>query len=100
MSFFQQISRMIVLNTGNGFLSTILPFQGDVVKEALPRVYGQTRKVLGTKDYVNFRLTGRVATDHSYASGTGIYDLVLGITILTYYVEPTGASYFPNSSID
>ena len=33
-------------------------------------------KVLGTKDYVNYRLTGRIATDHSYASGSGVYDLL------------------------
>ncbi|MGN0853633.1 MAG: FGGY-family carbohydrate kinase [Kiritimatiellia bacterium] len=31
--------------------------------------------VLGTKDYVNYRLTGVKATDNSYASGTGVYDL-------------------------
>ena len=35
-------------------------------------------KVIGTKDYVNFRLTGRVATDYSYASGCGVYDLFGG----------------------
>jgi xylulokinase len=38
-------------------------------------VYRRTYKILGTKDYINFRLTGRIATDHSYASGTGVYDL-------------------------
>ena len=34
--------------------------------------------ILGTKDYVNFVLTGRIATDHSYASGSGVYDLRAG----------------------
>ena len=31
--------------------------------------------ILGTKDYVNYRLTGVKATDRSYASGSGVYDL-------------------------
>jgi xylulokinase len=30
---------------------------------------------LGSKDYVNFKLTGEIVTDFSYASGTGAYDL-------------------------
>jgi xylulokinase len=30
---------------------------------------------LGTKDYINYKLTGKLATDYSYASGTGIYNL-------------------------
>jgi xylulokinase len=30
---------------------------------------------LGSKDYINYRLTGRYATDHSYASGFGAYSL-------------------------
>jgi len=29
----------------------------------------------GTKDYVDFRMTGVMATDHSYASGSGVYGL-------------------------
>jgi xylulokinase len=32
-------------------------------------------KILGTKDYINYRLTGVVASDYSYASGTGVFDL-------------------------
>jgi xylulokinase len=40
-----------------------------------PDIYARTDKIIGTRDYVTFRLTGRIATDHSYASGTGIYDL-------------------------
>jgi xylulokinase len=31
--------------------------------------------ILGTKDYINFKLTGVKATDNSYASGSGVYDL-------------------------
>jgi xylulokinase len=31
---------------------------------------------MGSKDYINYRLTGRAATDFSYASGSGVYDLL------------------------
>lgn len=40
-----------------------------------PEWFARVDKVLGTKDWVNFRLTGVRATDNSYASGTGVYDL-------------------------
>ena len=40
-----------------------------------PDWFGRVDVVLGTKDYVNYRLTGVKATDNSYASGTGVYDL-------------------------
>lgn len=40
-----------------------------------PDMFGRIHKVLGTKDYINFRLTGVMATDQSYASGSGVYDL-------------------------
>ena len=38
--------------------------------------FAKVDTVLGTKDYINFRLTGMRATDNSYASGTGVYDLL------------------------
>lgn len=40
-----------------------------------PEMYNQIDKVIGTKDYCNYRFTGRLCTDYSYASGTGVYDL-------------------------
>ena len=65
--------------TGNGF-----PPQHYTVFKILwyrdhePEMFCRIDKVIGTKDYVNFRLTGRVATDYSYASGCGVYDLLGG----------------------
>ena len=65
--------------TGNGF-----PPQHYTVFKILwyrdhePEMFRHIDKVIGTKDYVNFRLTGRVATDYSYASGCGVYDLCGG----------------------
>ena len=41
-----------------------------------PDMFRQFDKVIGTKDFVNFKLIGRSVTDNSYASGSGIYDLI------------------------
>jgi len=40
-----------------------------------PEMFNKIHKVLGTKDYINFKLCGVMATDQSYASGSGVYDL-------------------------
>lgn len=45
------------------------------VKEHQPETYRQTYKVLQTKDYAAFLLTGVFATDYSDASGTQVFDL-------------------------
>ncbi len=45
------------------------------LKDHRPDVYQGTHKMLNAKDYVNFRLTGRMATDPSDASGTNAFDL-------------------------
>lgn len=41
-----------------------------------PDTYNQTHKILNAKDYINFKLTGKLATDPTDASGTNLYDLV------------------------
>lgn len=45
------------------------------VKDHEPDIYRATHKVLNAKDYMNFKLTGRLATDPTDASGTNLYDL-------------------------
>jgi xylulokinase len=45
------------------------------VKEHEPEVYAKTFKMLHAKDYLNFRLTGAMATEFSDASGTNVLDL-------------------------
>lgn len=40
-----------------------------------PAMFEQIDKVIGTKDYCNYRFTGRLCTDYSYASGSGAFDL-------------------------
>lgn len=45
------------------------------IKGNRPDVYKSTGRMLGAKDYINFRLTGQMATDPSDASGTNAFDL-------------------------
>jgi xylulokinase len=78
--FFQRVPfNEWYLKTGNGFPPALYTvFKLMWLKKHQNDVYRRTRKILGTKDYINFRLTGRSVTDHSYASGTGVYDLAAG----------------------
>jgi xylulokinase len=63
--------------TGNGFPPAhYTVFKIQWYRDCEPEMFARIHKVIGTKDYINFRLTGRIATDPSYASGTGVYDLL------------------------
>lgn len=63
--------------TGNGFPAPhYTVFKILWYRDCEPDLFARIHKVLGTKDYINLRLTGRMATDYSYASGTGVYDLL------------------------
>ncbi len=48
------------------------------IKDNEPDIYKSTYKFLNAKDFVNFKLTGRFATDPTDASGTNLYDLKTG----------------------
>lgn len=62
--------------TGNGFPPACYSvFKLMWYKENEPEMFAQIHQVIGTKDYCNFRFTGRLCTDYSYASGTGVFDL-------------------------
>jgi xylulokinase len=74
------------LTTGNGFPSyTYSLFKLMHLKRNEPDVFSKIYKVLGSKDYINYRLTGEIATDHSYASGSGGYDLAAAAQALAYW---------------
>ena len=75
--FFERVSQKEwYLTTGNGFPAPLYSiFKLMWFKDNLPKVYEKAAKFIGTKDYINYRLTGRLYTDHSYASGSGVYDL-------------------------
>jgi xylulokinase len=65
--------------TGNGFPAALYPlFKAMWLRRCQSEVFAATNVFAGTKDYVNYRLTGRLVTDPSYASGSGAYDLHRG----------------------
>ncbi|MDR2470491.1 MAG: hypothetical protein LBD09_00055 [Treponema sp.] len=67
------------MKTGNGFPPPLYAaFKIRWYKEHKRELYDAASVFVGTKDYLNFRLTGALVTDHSYASGSGVYDLVKG----------------------
>lgn len=75
--FFQIINEADwYMRTGNGFPPSCYSlFKLMWLKENQPELFSHISKILGSKDYINFRLTNNVFTDHSYASGFGAYDL-------------------------
>jgi len=75
--FFRQVDAdEWYLTTGNGFPAACYTiFKVMWYQKNEPQMWRKVAKVLGTKDYINFKLTGKFMTDYSYASGTGIYNL-------------------------
>jgi xylulokinase len=64
------------MTTGNGFPAKLYSaFKILWYRDNEPDVFDGIYKVIGTKDYVNYKLTGQIKTDYSYASGCGVYDL-------------------------
>lgn len=64
------------LSTGNGFPAELYSiFKILWYKNNMPKIYENTDKFIGTKDYINYKLTGVLATDRSYASGSGVFSL-------------------------
>ncbi len=64
------------LDTGNGFPPALYSiFKIMWYKDNMPLVYSDTDKFIGTKDYINYKMTGVLCTDRSYASGSGVYSL-------------------------
>jgi xylulokinase len=64
------------LTTGNGFPPECYTvFKTMWYRDNMPDMFTKTYKILGSKDYCNYLLTGKIFTDHSYASGSGVYDL-------------------------
>lgn len=63
--------------TGNGFPPPLYSvFKIMWYRDNQPDMFKRIDKVIGTKDWINYRLSGRIVTDPSYASGTGVYDLL------------------------
>jgi xylulokinase len=63
--------------TGNGFPAPLYTvFKVMWYRDHEPDMFRNIDTVIGTKDFINYRLTGRIVTDYSYASGSGVYDLL------------------------
>ncbi|RLD03738.1 MAG: pentose kinase [Chloroflexota bacterium] len=76
-AFFQKTDeKSWYMITGNGFPAQLYSaFKILWYQDNEPDVFEKIDKVIGTKDYINYKLTGQVKTDYSYASGCGVYDL-------------------------
>lgn len=62
--------------TGSGFRPCHYPlFKIKWMQQHMPEVYRDAVCFLGTKDYINYKLTGIRCTDQSYASGSGMWDM-------------------------
>jgi len=89
--FFQKIDPdEWYLTTGNGFPAACYTiFKVMWYRNHEPEIFNKVHKILGTKDYINYKLTGIFKTDYSYASGTGIYDLK-GWKYASKFIEASG----------
>jgi xylulokinase len=77
-AFFEHVDeRRWYRMTGNGFPPAhYTVFKAMWYRDHEPEMFRRVDKVIGTKDFINHKLTGRLATDYSYASGSGVYDLL------------------------
>ncbi len=65
--------------TGNGFPAPLYTlFKVMWLRTHQPEVFTKAHTIIGSKDWINFQFTGNIATDPSYASGFGAYDLLAG----------------------
>lgn len=83
--------------TGNGFSRECYTvFKIMWYRDEEPEMYTKIYKVIGSKDYINYKLTGQILTDNSYASGSGVYDLERR-TYKQEFIEASGlpADIFP-----
>ena len=64
------------LDTGAGFPAPLYSiFKIMWYRDMKPDLYEATDKFIGTKDYINYKMTGVLCTAQSYASGSGAYSL-------------------------
>jgi len=67
------------LRTGNGFPAPLYTlFKVMWFRTHNPDAFDATATIIGSKDWINYRFTGEIKTDPSYASGLGAFDLQAG----------------------
>jgi xylulokinase len=65
------------MKTGNGFTPAFYTvFKLLWYKENEPQLFDRIGKFIGSKDYINYKLTGRICSEPSYSSGCGMWDLL------------------------
>jgi xylulokinase len=63
--------------TGNGDPpETYYVFKLMWLKKHFPDIFAKTEAVIGSKDFINYMFTGKLSTDYSYASGSGVFELL------------------------
>ncbi|NJN99612.1 MAG: pentose kinase [Anaerolineales bacterium] len=75
--FFEKVDqKQWYMTTGNGFPPELYSlFKIMWYRDNEPEMYKKIHKVIGTKDFINAKMTGQAKTDYSYVSGCGGYDL-------------------------
>lgn len=91
--FFEKVDqREWYMKTGNGFPPDCYSvFKIMWYRDNEPDLFKKTHRIVGTKDFINFMLTGNIVTDYSYASGSGVYDL-RGWDYAPQFIEASGLS--------
>lgn len=76
--FFEGVDeREWYMRTGNGFPRHLYSaFKLMWLRNREPSVFKNASVFVGSKDYVNYKLTGQIFTDPSYASGSGVWNLI------------------------
>jgi xylulokinase len=65
------------MKTGNGFTPAFYTaFKLLWYRDNESDVFKNIAKFIGSKDYINYRLTGRICSEPSYSSGCGMWDLI------------------------
>lgn len=70
-------SRDLVFQETKNFVTTTYTApQAAWVREQQPEIWSQVRHILVAKDYLKYKLTGKLMTDYAEASGTLLFDVV------------------------
>lgn len=74
-----KISAERIREITNGGVSPIFTLEKLMwMRDEKPEIYKRISKVLNTKDYITYKLTGALVTDFSDGSGTGVLDIFNG----------------------
>ncbi|HAF62044.1 MAG TPA: xylulokinase [Anaerolineaceae bacterium] len=87
---------LLMRETGNFATTTYTALHMKWVQENQPEIWSRTAHVLVAKDYLKYKLTGRMVTDYAEASGTLLFNVqkeVWSSDVFDYFAIPK--DYFP-----